>query len=180
MLDKLGLSKSTYYRYVGGRNPKSDRWTDVRPLVREAFSRTPSGMGYRLVAMALKAEQGLAVSGKTALKLMREEGLSCQIKRKCYSSYRGEQGEVAKNVLDRDFAAEGSMEKLTTDVTESVVAGAKAYLSPVMGLFSNEIVAWSVTRSPNFAQTMEVLDALEPLVCKPKLLHSDRSRQLSH
>ena len=177
MLDKLGLSKSTYYRYAGGRNPKSDRWADVRPLVREAFSRTPNGMGYRQVAMVLKAEHGLAVSGKTVLKLMREEGLSCRIRRKRYSSYRGEQGKVAENVLNRDFAAEGPMEKLATDVTEFTVAGAKAYLSPVMDLFNNEIVAWSVTRSPNFAQTMEMLDGLEPLVRKPALLHSDQGWQ---
>lgn len=55
MLDKLGLPKSTYYRYAGGRSPRADRWADVRPLVREAFARTPNGMGYRQVAMALLA-----------------------------------------------------------------------------------------------------------------------------
>ena len=58
MLDKLGLPKSTYYRYAGGRNPKQDRWADVRPLVREAFSRTPNGMGYRQVSMALSLSTG--------------------------------------------------------------------------------------------------------------------------
>ena len=52
MLDKLGLSKSTYYRYAGGRNPKPDRWSEVRPLVREAFSRTPNGLGYRQIIWA--------------------------------------------------------------------------------------------------------------------------------
>ena len=57
MLDKLGLPKSTYYRYSGDRNPRTDRWADVRPLIREAFSRTPNGMGYRQVAMVLRAEQ---------------------------------------------------------------------------------------------------------------------------
>ena len=177
MLDKLGLSKGTYYRYAGGRNPRRDRWEDVRPLVREAFSRTPNGMGYRQVAMVLRAERGLAISGKTVLRLMREEGLCCRIRRRRYSSYRGEQGNAAKNVLNRDFAAQGPMEKLATDVTEFKVAGAKAYLSPVMDLFNNEIVAWSVTRSPSFAQTMEMLDGLEPKVRKPALLHSDQGWQ---
>ena len=90
MLDKLGLPKSTYYRYAGGRNPKADRWADVRPLVREIFSRTPNGMGYRQVAMALRAERGLAISGKTVLKIMREEGLRCRIRRStlCASGQR--------------------------------------------------------------------------------------------
>lgn len=177
MLDKLELPKSTYYRYAGGRNPKPDRWSDVRPLLREIFSRTPNGMGYRQVTMALGAEQGLAISGKTVLRLMREEGLSCRIRHKRYNSYRGEEGKVAKNVLGRNFTAKAPMEKLVTDITEFKVAGAKAYLSPVMDLYNNEIVAWSVSRNPNFAQAMEMLDGLEPLLRGPALLHSDQGWQ---
>lgn len=177
MLGKLGLPKSTYYRYAGGRNPKADRWADVRPLLREAFSRAPNGMGYRQVAMVLENELGFSISGKTALKLMREEGLRCRIRRKRCDSYRGEEGKVAKNVLDRDFTAEGPMKKLVTDVTEFKVAGGKAYLSPVMDLYNNEIVAWSVARSATMAQTMEMLDGLEPLLRGPALLHSDQGWQ---
>lgn len=116
--------------------------------MREVFSRTPNGMGYRQVAMALKAEHGLRVSGKTA-----------------------------ENILDRDFGAEAPMAKLVTDVTEFKVAGGKAYLSPVMDLYNNEIVAWSVARSPNLAQTMEMLDGLEPRLEGPALLHSDQGWQ---
>lgn len=149
----------------------------MRPHIREALSRTPDGMGCRQVAMVLRAEQGLAISGKTVLKLMREEELSCRIRRKRCSSYRGEQGKVAKNVLDRDFSADRPMEKLVTDVTEFKVAGAKAYLSPVMDLYNNEIVAWSVSRSPNIAQTMEMLDGLDSRLRGPALLHSDQGWQ---
>ena len=137
-------------------------------------------MGYRQIALALRAEQGLAVSGKTVLKLMREEGLSCRIRRKRYSSYRGEEGKIAKNVLNRNFTAEGPMKKLVTDVTEFKVAGGKAYLSPVMDLYNNEIVAWSVARSATMAQTMEMLDGLEPLLRGPALLHSDQGWQYQH
>lgn len=149
----------------------------MRPLVREVFARTPNGMGYRQISMALRAERGLAISGKTALKLMREEGLRCRIRRKRYDSYRGEQGRVAKNILDRKFEASRPMTKLVTDVTEFKVAGGKAYLSPVMDLYNNEIVAWSVTRNPSFAQTMEMLDGLGPRLEGPALLHSDQGWQ---
>ena len=114
---------------------------------------------------------------KTALKLMREEGLRCRIRRRRYDSYRGEQGKVAKNVLNRDFTARVPMKKLVTDVTEFKVAGGKAYLSPVMDLYNNEIVAWSVSKSANMAQTMEMLDGLEPLLQGPALLHSDQGWQ---
>lgn len=180
MLDKLELPRSTYYRYAHGKDPKPDKWEDVRPLVREAFSRTPNGMGYRQIAMALRAEHGLAISGKTVLRLMREEGLRCRIRAKKYSSYAGEVGKAAPNALNREFAASAPMEKLATDVTEFKVAGAKAYLSPVMDLFNNEIVAWSVSRSPNFAQIAEMLDMLEPKIDGPGLIHSDQGWQYRH
>ena len=130
MLEKLDLKRSTYYYHLS--HPKRDRYADVRPLVREAFSRTANGMGYRQVALALRNEQGLCISGKTVLRLMREEGLSCKIRRRKYNSYRGEQGKVARNVLDRDFSTDAPMRKLVTDVTEFHQPWGRAYLSPVM------------------------------------------------
>lgn len=178
VLEKLKLPKSTYYRYTKGRNLKRDKWADVRPLVHEIFSRTPNGMGYRQVAMALRSEQGLAISGKTVLKIMREEGLMCQIRRKRYNSYRGASGKAARNILNREFKAEAPMQKLATDVTEFKVAGAKAYLSPVMDMYNNEIVAWSVSRHPDMAQINEMLDGLEArITSEESMLHSDQGWQ---
>ena len=176
VLGKLDLKRSTYY-YLRS-HPRQDIYADVRPLVREVFSRTPNGMGYRQVAMALRAEQGLCISGKTVLRLMREEGCRCGIRRRRYNSYRGEVGRAAGNVLGRDFSADVPMTKLVTDVTEFKVAGAKAYLSPVMDLFNNEIVAFSISRSPNMSQVDEMMAQLEKLRLGPDpLLHSDQGWQ---
>ena len=175
MLGKLDLKRSTYYYNLS--HPKPDRYADVRPLVREAFSRTANGMGYRQVALALRNEQGLCISGKTVLRLMREEGLLCRIRRKRYSSYKGGQGKTARNVLDRDFSSDAPMRKLVTDVTEFSQPWGKAYLSPVMDLFNNEIVAWSVSRRPSMAQVDEMMAMLEPRLEGPALLHSDQGWQ---
>ena len=175
MLEKLDLKRSTFYYHLS--HPGRDRYADVRPLVREAFSRTANGMGYRQVALVLRNEQGLCISGKTVLRLMREEGLRCAIRRKRYSSYRGEQGKAARNVLGRDFSADAPMRKLVTDVTEFGQPWGKAYLSPVMDLYNNEIVAWSVSENPNMAQIREMMDMLGPRLDGPALLHSDQGWQ---
>ncbi|MGN0046892.1 MAG: IS3 family transposase, partial [Eggerthellaceae bacterium] len=172
MLEKLDLKRSTYY-YLRS-HPRRDAYADVRPLVREIFSRTPNGMGYRQVAMALRAEQGLRISGKTVLRLMREEGCACRIRRRRYSSCRGEVGEAAGNVLNREFESDAPMTKLVTDVTEFRVAGKRAYLSPVMDLHNNEIVAFSISRHPNMAQINEMMAQLSSLsLGESPLLHSD-------
>lgn len=175
MLEKLDLKRSTYYYNLS--HPRQDRYADVRPLVREAFSRTANGMGYRQIALALRNEQGLCISGKTVLRLMREEGLFCRIRRKRYSSYRGGHARAARNLLGRDFSSDAPMRKLVTDVTEFSQPWGKAYLSPVMDLFNNEIVAWSVSMSPSMALVNEMMAMLEPRLAGPALLHSDQGWQ---
>jgi putative transposase len=176
VLAKLELPKSTYYYHAS--RPPTDRWEDVRPLIREAFSRTPNGMGYRQVALVLRNEHGLPMSGKTVLKLMREEGLFTRIRKKRYDSYRGEAGKTADNILCRDFAASRPVEKLATDVTEFKVDKGRVYLSPVLDLFNNEVLSWSVSRSPGMRMVKEMMAGLEGRLSGDEvLLHSDQGWQ---
>ena len=48
------------------------------------------------------------------------------------------------------------MTKLVTDVTELKVAGRKLYLSPVIDLFNDEVVAYSMSTSPNMRMVQEL------------------------
>lgn len=177
LLGTLRLAKSTFYYHAG--REKTDRYADVRPLVREIFGRTKNGCGYRQVRMALRNEQGLAISRKTVNRLMREEGLACRIRRKRYDSSVGPAGKAAGNVLARNFSASSPFEKIATDVTEFAFPWGKAYLSPVMDLYNNEIVAWDVSRSPNLASVDRMLERLFeklPAGAKP-VFHSDQGWQ---
>lgn len=153
----------------------------MRPLLHEAFARTRNGMGYRQIALVLRNEHGLAVSGKTVLKLMREEKLFCKIRKARYNSYKGEIGSIAQNILNRDFCADEPMRKLATDITEFNVAGQKAYLSPVMDLFNNEIISWSIERYQTFPMIKEMIEGMRiKLDGKPSVLHSDQGWQYQH
>ena len=114
--------------------------------------------------MELRAVDGELMADKTVLKMMREMGLRCGIRRETdhhrYNSYRGVVGETFKNVLGRDFAADGPWRKMGTDVTEFRCSFGKAYLAPAYDFGSREIVAWSISRSPDLAQQREMLDGL--------------------
>src|SRR3546814_14110241 len=70
------------------------------------------------------------------------------VRPKKYRSYRGEVGRVAPNLLDRQFNAMGPGQKWVTDVTEFNVNGQKLYLSPVMALYNDEIVAYETSTRP--------------------------------
>lgn len=96
-----------------------------------------------------------------------------------YKSYKGEVGKVAPNILNRNFKATKPYEKLTTDLTEFNVCDEKIYLSPILDMYNNEILSYSISLSPNFYQTREMLNGLIqklPPNAKP-ILHSDQGWQ---
>ena len=91
-------------------------------------------------------------------------------------------GKVADNLLNRDFNAERAYEKLATDVTQFNVCESKVYLSPIMDLYNNEIMSYSVSLRPDLAQIREMLDGLskkQPQGATP-ILHSDQGWQYQH
>ena len=184
LLAAAGLARSTYYWALS--HPEAPTRPDIRERVAEIFSREANGVGHRQIAMELRAVDGVRVADKTVLKVMRELGLRCGIRRETdhhrYNSYRGAVGETFENVLGRDFSARGPWEKLGTDVTEFRLSFGKAYLAPVYDMGSKEMVAWSVSESPNLAQQMELLDRLlakMPEGASP-VLHSDMGWQYQH
>lgn len=91
----------------------------------------------------------------------------------------GQVGKSSPNLLARDFKAEDPMTKLVTDVTEFKVGGTKLYLSPVVDLYNDEVVAYSISRSPNMKMVLEMLAGLEGRLDGEgaPLLHSDMGWQ---
>ena len=184
LLECAGLARSSYYYALS--HPKAPTRPELRGAVAEILSRTPNGCGHRQVAMCLRAELGARVADKTVLKMMREMGISCGIRRETgyhrYNSYRGVVGETFENVIGRDFAADGPWQKMGTDVTEFKQPWGKAYFAPVYDFGSKEIVAWSTSLRPNMAQQHELLDQLvskKPKGSRP-ILHSDMGWQYQH
>lgn len=98
---------------------------------------------------------------------------------KKYKSYKGEVGKIAPNLLERDFSASKPNEKWVTDVTEFSLFGEKLYLSPILDLYNGEIVSYNLSKSPNFAQTVDMLNlAFKRLPNNTNLiLHSDQGWQ---
>ena len=66
--------------------------------------------------MCLRAEEGERIADKTVLKMMRQMGLRCGIRRerpyRRYNSYKGEAGQSFANIIGRNFTATGPWQKL--------------------------------------------------------------------
>lgn len=91
LLECAGLARSSYYYALA--HPARPTRPELRGAVAEIFSRTANGCGHRQVAMCLRAELGARVADKTVLKMMREMGIRCGIRRETdyhrYNSYKG-------------------------------------------------------------------------------------------
>ena len=139
------------------------------------------------------ANRGYRVNHKKIKRIMSLLNIHGIAPRGKYSSYKGDQNGVCENLLlskavdgeghgtacRRDFSTTACNQKWTTDVSEFHIAAGKLYLSPILDMHNREIVAFSISRSPNFSQTTDMLRKafakhrnLEGLI-----LHSDQGWQ---
>ena len=144
------------------------------------FNENKKRYGYRRITKELH-NNDICVNHKTVRKLMKQLGLVCQVRAKRkYSSYKGEVGEVAPNLLERHFKTNQPNRKWVTDVTEFKVNDQKLYLSPILDLFNGEVVSYNLSRHPNFKQITDMLEgAFQKLPDKIDnlILHSDQGWQ---
>lgn len=177
----IGLASSTYY-YHRNKVATPDPYIAVRPLIREIFDNAYRSYGYRRVASVLSAKHDLHLSGKTVLRLMREESRICRVRRRRYSSYKGQVGLAAANVLERNFTTDAPNKKWVTDVTEFKMLGTKQYFSPVIDLFNGEVISYELRPSPVLSMVTGMLDkALIKLdAAQRPLIHSDQGWHYRH
>jgi len=181
LLQIAGLARSTFF-YHQARLDAADPQAELKTAVVAVFEQAKRRYGHRRIHAVLVGK-GWRVAKKTVLKLMRQLGLECPVRRKKpYRSYQGEVGKIAPNLLDRDFTATAPNQKWVTDVTEFRVGERKLYLSPVMDLFDRQIIAYTISHSPNLSLTNSCLrEALATLQSgQAPLVHSDQGFQYQH
>ncbi|MET7989981.1 IS3 family transposase [Amycolatopsis sp. NPDC005232] len=181
LLQVAGLARSTFF-YHQARLAGPDPRAELKAAITDVFARSHARYGHRRVHHAL-VRAGWQVAKKTVLRLMRQLGLVCRVRRRRrYVSYQGDLGRTAPNLLERNFTAEAPNQKWVTDVTEFRVGEDKLYLSPIMDLFDRQIIAYSIGASPNLTLTTSslqtALGALGPN--EAPLVHSDQGFQYQH
>lgn len=175
LLKRINMAKSSYFYQVSCIN-STDKYHNLREIIRNIFNTAYKAYGYRRIHVSLK-NNGIIVSEKVVRKIMREEGLKViYVKKKKYSSYLGEISPAVDNILERDFKASKPNEKWLTDLTEFAIPAGKVYLSPIIDCFDGLPVSWSISTSPNAELVNGMLDnAIRSLNNDEKpILHSDR------
>jgi len=182
LLKIIKLARSTYYYHLK-QLYKPDKNQDIKIEIQSIYREHKGNYGYRRIHLELR-NRGYSVNHKKVQRLMKVLGLVARIRRKRkYSSYQGEIGKKAENLIQRQFEAAKPMEKCYTDVTEFAIPASarKLYLSPVLDGFNSEIIAFNLSCSPNLEQVQTMLEqAFTEEHYENTILHSDQGWQYQH
>lgn len=180
MCEIAEVSRSAYYKWLNRVDTHNDKVNDI--LIKEIinlYEEVGGIYGYRRIMMNINRKLNSKYNHKRIYRLMRILGLKSiiRIKKKRYVKVSAE--EVAKNKLNREFSANSFNEKWLTDVTEFKYGiGKKAYLSAILDIYDNSIIAYEIGHSNNNSLVFKTFDkAIKSNPDAKPLFHSDRGYQ---
>lgn len=174
ILEIISLSKSSYFYNLKALSEY--KYTTIELLIKKIFEENYECYGYRRIKAALKKEYNINISEKVVRKLTKKLDLNIRtLKKKKYSSYKGEITPEVENLLKRDFHSENINEKWLTDITEFHIPAGKIYLSPIIDCYDGDVVSWSIGTSPNAELANSMLkSAINISEYDELIVHSDR------
>ena len=177
LLNRTNMARSSFY-YYQKQSKLPDKHEVVKELISSIYHKHKGRYGYRRITDEIQ-NRGIIINHKTVFRLMNLLGLKSIIRVKKYKSYKGEQGKIVANILERNFKATAPNQKWATDVTEFNVSGNKLYLSPIIDLYNQEIISYELTERPVFNQVVMMLTkAFKKISNNTNLvLHSDQGWQ---
>ena len=180
LLEIAQLPKATFYYHRKNEN-KEDKYAQAKAEITAIFHENKGRYGYRRITDELHNRK-ICLNHKTVQRLMKELGLVCHVRMKKYRSYKGETGKIADNELNREFRAEKPNQKWVTDVTQFRLFGQKLYLSPILDLYSGDIVTYTLSDRPNLSMVTAMLEqAFRKIPDNTGLiLHSDQGWHYQH
>lgn len=114
-----------------------------------------------------KRDYHIKINGNIFQKIIQKYLLQCRVKQMRKWKFQGESVIVAPNLLPREFNASKPNQKWVTDITYIQYGPDTLYLSTIMVLFNNQIVAYKLY---THQQTPLVIDTLNEALEKRETL----------
>jgi transposase InsO family protein len=172
----MGVSRSWYYERPSATE-KARKDVALRDAIERIVLEFP-GYGYRRVTAALRRE-GWNVNHKRVLRIMREESLLCQIKRRFKPTTDSAHALVRHPNLIQDVQMDDLDEVWIADITYVRLPTTFCYLAAFLDAYSRRCVGWHLSR---FIDTHLTLSALEMALSSRRpavglIHHSDQGVQ---
>ncbi|MGG4456507.1 IS3 family transposase [Brevibacillus porteri] len=172
VLKLFGVPRATYYRW---RAKLKNKETELDSLIEQLCQKYRYRFGHRKIRALLDRNHNIYVNRKTVQKIMQKKNLQCRIKPKRKSFINGETKIIVANELNRQFTASKPNEKWVTDITYLPYGQNMLYLSTIMDLYNNEIIAYRISDRQDVSLVLETLEeAIDTREAAGVLLHSDQ------
>ncbi|AIS62343.1 tail length tape measure protein [Listeria ivanovii subsp. londoniensis] len=168
ILEALNVARSTYYRWKKQLISHQQVWAWKIQSIGELCIQHKFRYGYRKITALLK--RAYQISKNTVQKIIKHFGWQCRVKKKRKLPRPGKLHLVAPNLLECDFKASRSLEKLVTDIT---YLPTKKYLSSIMDLYDGQIIAQTIGETQDVELVLDTLNQL-PELTQPCTLHSNQ------
>lgn len=175
------VSRSGYYKWLKRSKDKKD--CGLKDKITYIYENSKKVYGYRRIKAALERDFKININHKKIRRLMKDLNIKSVIRRKKFKYINPKNMDIQNvepNVLNRNFNTDKLDQKWVTDITYLYYGkdNSKAYLSALMDLHNNEIVAYRLSTSLDITF---VEDMLKDAFSKEKghdlsnlIIHSDQ------
>ena len=176
LCELFDVCRSWYYDKPGAEE-KAERDVELRDAIEQIVLEFP-GYGYRRVTEQLH-RQGWDVNHKRVLRVMRQESLLCQLKRRfVITTDSAHSHRTYPNILD-GCVLDGLDEAWVADITYIRLPTSFVYLAAILDAYSRRCVGWALSR---WIDTRLTLAALRMALVERQpprgfIHHSDRGVQ---
>src|SRR5690606_29092827 len=150
--------------------------TQVEKDIIALCKQTKYRFGHRKIRKLLKNEYKTTKHRNTVQRIMQKHNLQCRVKKKRKWKSQGESVIVTPNLLERNFTATAPNKKWVTDITYIQYGSSTLYLSTIMDLYNNEIVAYKLYDHQQTPLVIDTLNEALELRDYPEgtIIHSDQ------
>jgi transposase InsO family protein len=152
----LGVSRSWYYHRLGHAETIPAADIALRDSIEEIVLEFP-GYGYRRVTHAL-ARDGWTVNHKRVLRIMREESLLYQLKRRFVATTDSQHGFRRYPNLIKDLVIGRLDQVWVADLTYIRLPSTFCYLAAILDACSRRCVGWELSRCIDCSLTLAALE----------------------
>jgi len=156
LCELLGVSRSWYYARLGQPETISAEDLALRDAIEEIVLAFP-GYGYRRVTHAL-ARDGCGVNHKRVLRIMREESLLCQLKRRFVPTTDSQHGFRRYPNLITDLVIAHLDQVWVADITYIRLPTTFCYLAAILDACSRRCIGWELSRWIDTSLTLAALE----------------------
>jgi transposase InsO family protein len=146
--------------------------------IKEICIKNKYRLGHRTVKAWLQRKYKIKVNRNTVQRIMQKYNWQCRVKPKRKVKISGESQMIVPNRLKQNFKSSKPNEKWVTDITYIPFGQSMMYLSSIMDLYNNEIIAYRIGHSQDVSLVLNTLeDALKVREVTDVILHSDQGAQ---